>query len=513
LSAGILTAADAGAKAEGKTAAAAEVEAGADAAAAEMRLRHDVEWLADDAREGRGVGTKGLNDAAEYIRQQFEEAGLDVTRVEGGAFQKFDMVTGAEAGETNTLTLTGADGKAIELKRGEDFEICSFGSAGTFSGEVVFAGYGIEDKESEYSDFEGLEVKDRIVLIIRRNPQQGNPHGAFAGPHGGISRHAELRTKVSNAYSRGAKAVLLVNDPFSSRKAVKDAAARLEKVKDQLAEAADAWQVDNFESPEAAEKLKEAFVSAVRRYRAAKKDAAAGPPDDLMKFGYGGKKSQTDIPVLHITQAAADKLLQPALKKSLEQLEAEIDKELKPGSAVLTGFQVAGEVSITRTRADIQNVIGVLEGSGPKAEETIVIGAHYDHVGRGGPDSGSLAKDSREVHNGADDNGSGTAALLELARRLAARAKEKPFQRRIVFIAFTAEELGLIGSARYVSEPLFPLDSTVAMFNMDMVGRLKDDKLTIFGTGTAPEWKALVEELAGKYAFDLTQKPSGFGPS
>ena len=496
-----------------RTAVSAEKAEATDATTIEQRLTADVSWLADDAREGRGVGTQGLVAAGEYIREQFAAAGLDVTRASGTAFQTFDMVTGAEAGKNNALTLTGADGKPVTLKRGTDFEVCSFGGAGEFSGQVVFAGYGIDDKDSEYSDFTGVDVKGHIALIIRRNPQQGNPHSPFAGPHGSVSRHAELRTKISHAYSRGATAVLLVNDPYSSRKAVTDARERLQKVKDQLAEAADAWQADKGDDPETATKLKKAFDSAVSRYRAAKKDAAAGPPDDLMKFGYGGKKEQTEIPVVHITQAAANRLLEPALKKTLVEIETAIDEDLKPQSALLAGVSVAGQTDITRNRADVRNVIGVLEGSGPLADETIVIGAHSDHVGRGGPDSGSLARGSREVHNGADDNASGSAALLELARRFGALAKEKPLPRRMVFIAFTAEELGLIGSARYVREPLFPLDKTIAMFNMDMVGRLKDNKLTVFGTGTAPVWKPLIEELGQKYEFQVTQKPDGFGPS
>ena len=120
-----------------------------------------------------------------------------------------------------------------------------------------------------------------------------------------------------------------------------------------------------------------------------------------------------------------------------------------------------------QTRATVANVLGVIEGSGPLADETVVIGAHYDHVGMGGENS--LARGVNAVHNGADDNGSGTVSLLELARRFGARS-EKP-ARRMVFIAFTAEEVGLVGSARYVKEPVFPLENTVAMFNMDMVGR------------------------------------------
>ena len=122
--------------------------------------------------------------------------------------------------------------------------------------------------------------------------------------------------------------------------------------------------------------------------------------------------------------------------------------------------------------AETANIVGVLEGEGPLAQETIVLGAHYDHIGRG--EFGSRKPNSREVHNGADDNATGTAAILELARRLTARG-QKP-ARRLVFIGFSGEEKGLVGSKYYVEHPLFPVADTVAMLNFDMIGRLRNDE-------------------------------------
>ncbi len=148
-----------------------------------------------------------------------------------------------------------------------------------------------------------------------------------------------------------------------------------------------------------------------------------------------------------------------------------------------------GEILPDAKEVEAYNVIGILEGIDPVLKnETIVIGAHYDHLGKGG--MGSLAANSTEVHHGADDNASGTSALIELARTFAQSRKNK---RTIIFMAFGGEEEGLLGSKYYVNNPVFPLDKTVAMINMDMVGRLKDDKLTIGGIGTASEWKGLVE--------------------
>jgi hypothetical protein len=160
-------------------------------------------------------------------------------------------------------------------------------------------------------------------------------------------------------------------------------------------------------------------------------------------------------------------------------------------------------------RIDAKNVIGVLAGEGPHSDETIVIGAHYDHLGRGEP--GTLEPGSHEIHHGADDNASGVAAMLEIARQLAAREKKLP--RRIIFIAFTGEERGLFGSAHYVKHPLVPLDKTIAMLNLDMVGRLTDDKLIVYGNGTADQWDPLLDRLNEQHKFQVTRHPEGFGPS
>jgi membrane-associated protease RseP (regulator of RpoE activity) len=139
----------------------------------------------------------------------------------------------------------------------------------------------------------------------------------------------------------------------------------------------------------------------------------------------------------------------------------------------------------------------------------VVVGAHYDHLGYGG--DGSLQVGSKDIHNGADDNASGTVSLLELARRI--KANDAAARRRIVFIAFTGEERGLLGSAEYVRNPVFPLESTVAMINLDMVGRLKDDKLTVFGTDTSKEWNHEIDQAAQANSLTIIKKPEGFGPS
>lgn len=471
---------------------------------AEDRLRKDLKYLADDKLEGRGVGTDGLNLAADYIRDQFRAAGLDVTAVDGGAFQKFTMVTGTKLLENNTLNFAGPEGKTIELDLEEDFNVCSFGGSGKFTGEIVFGGYAINAKEAEYSDFGDVDIKGKIVIVMRRTPQQGNHKSPFATGHG-ISRHASIRSKVSVCSTAGAAAILFVNDPHSveaeAEKAIDSANNAVVKVARELA--------GMEPTDEAFADTRKKMDAALERVSSAHGDAHSGGFDTLMKFGYAGNGSDGAIPIVHISQATCDELLKASLDKTLADLEAEIDTDLKPRTQVLKGWKVTGETSLKRIRTEVKNVIGVLEGEGPLADETIVVGAHYDHVGMGG--DGSLAPGVIEVHNGADDNGSGTVALIEIARQLAAR--KEPLPRRVVFIAFTAEEKGLIGSAKYVEKPLFPLEKTVAMFNMDMVGRLREDKLTVFGVGTAPTFKDVVTRLGEADGFKLSLKPEGFGPS
>ena len=471
---------------------------------AEQRLLKDIKFLASDEMEGRGVGTNGLNKAAEFVRSEFQAAGLRVDAVEGGAFQKFSMITGVKLGEWNSLTFVGPDNQKIELKIGEDFNVCSFGGSGKLHHEVVFGGYGINAKGIPYVDFDGVDVKGKVVIAMRRTPQQGNKKSPFATGHG-ISRHAELRTKVSVCSTAGAAAILFVNDPHSVQN-------ELEKMIDQAtnrvvkaSRALSSLKPDDEGREDADKKL----ANEISRLDKAIGDAhAPNAGDNLMKFGYSGNGRDGAIPALHISVSSCDELLTAALKKSLDELEGEIDATLKPKSALLEGWKVVGQTNVTRVRTEVKNVLAVLEGEGPLADETIVVGAHYDHVGRGG--AGSRSPGSTEIHNGADDNASGTVALIELARRLASR--EKPLPRRIVFIAFTAEELGLIGSERYVSQPVFPLEKTIAMYNMDMVGRLRE-KLTVFGIGTSPLFKNEVSEFAKAHEIELTLKPDGFGPS
>jgi Peptidase family M28/PDZ domain/PA domain len=483
-----------------------------DATGVEARLARSAKYLSSDELEGRGVGTKGLNLAADYIAAQFREIGLKTDLFDGTPFQRFQMVTGATLGADNHIEFVGpketeAKSARTPLKLGQDFNPLAIGGSGKFDLPLVFVGYGITSKDPKYDDYAGADVKGKAVIVLRHQPQQSNPHGLFGSKR---SQHAAFRRKISNAYEHGAAAVIFTNDQFDAQKTATAMRQRWEATIDQISEARTKFK--SIDKPSAEdwnqyEERMQALADDLKKFTSEAHEAL----DPLLPFeGAGSDPTEArNFPVLFVKPTALDPILRAASGKSLAELETQIDKDGTPHSQVLERWRITGETSIERQEAEVKNVLGVLEGSGPLAEETIVIGAHYDHLGYGG--AGSAAPGVKEIHNGADDNGSGTTVLIEVARRLAARSQHLP--RRIVFIAFTGEERGLIGSARYVREPLFPLDRTVAMLNLDLVGRMESDKLIVHGTGTAEEFDALVDRLASKQNFQLTKKPGGFGPS
>ncbi len=320
---------------------------------------------------------------------------------------------------------------------------------------LVFAGFGATAPGIGYDDYKGLDVAGKIVIILRHTPRWHSKDAPFDGPR--KDEHAALEKKQGLAESNKAAAVILVNDQT---------------------------------------------------------EAPAG--DKLMPFAYVAGASPGSIPALQVRRALIDMVFQASLGTPLGDVEAAIDRDLKPRSAPLAGWTATLEVGVTRTSIACKNVIGVVEGSGPLADETVVVGAHYDHLGYGGRGSRAKEQGKKEIHHGADDNASGTTSVMELARRFGQMKGRQG--RRLVFIAFSAEELGLLGSRYYCNkEPLFPLERTVAMVNLDMVGRLAEDKetkkakLIVEGMGTAKGFDKMIEKL--NTGFQLSKKPGGTGPS
>jgi acetylornithine deacetylase/succinyl-diaminopimelate desuccinylase-like protein len=477
-------------------------------AAAEARLTRDVQYLASDELEGRGPGTRGIDLAADYIAAQFREAGLQTELFDGSPFQTFTITLGSKLGEPNEAQWVAPDGTLTPLKLGESFTPLSLSGSGRFELPLVFVGYGITAPDLQYDDYAGLDVKGKAVIILRKEPQQENPHSKFDGTQ--ATQHATFMRKVSNAYQNGAAAVVFVNDEVTLRQAAQRRVDELRKAIEALVQQQE--QFAQLQRPTLAQIAEHAeAVARLEGQIRQRREALTAALDTLIGFTAGDAQGR-DLPVLAVTRRAIEPVVQAALGKSLADLEREIDQDLKPRSAVLNGWSLRGHVNVQRTDATVKNVVGVLppdvRDDPQRASETIVIGAHYDHLGYGGP--GSFVPNQRVIHNGADDNGSGTVALLELARRLSQTPNRT---RRFVFIAFTAEERGLYGSAHYVRHPLVEMKHTIAMLNLDMVGRMTDDRLIIQGIDTSTAFGPLIDELNKTYQFKITRQKGGTGPS
>ncbi len=479
------------------------------------RIGSDLKYLSADDRQGRGIGTKGLDQAAEYIASEFKKAGLSTAVIDGQPFQVFEMPVRTEMGpaKDNRLTFRYANKDSddkpqnFEFALGKDFNPLALGDTGSFDAEVVFAGYGISAPGIKYDDYADIDVKGKVVIAIRKMPGAGDKKSLFF--KGENRRHALFSSKVAAAQKQGAAALILVNDAgeLAGRRAAVQQA--MEKQIVEIQKQTGAYLEIDKDKEDERKKQREKVLAATTKLNTLAENLATGFDQPLTLNQAGRRGGSGKLPVIFATRSAVDSLLKQATGKILADLEAGIEKEMKPASFALQHCTAEGSTSINNVVAKVKNVIGVLEGEGPLANETVVLGAHYDHLGTGAG-GGSLAPWTKAIHNGADDNGSGTVSLLEAARHFGAAGKPK---RRMVFIAFTAEERGLVGSRHYVSKPVFPLKETVAMINMDMVGRLTDNKLLVHGVGTAKDFRGLVEKHNKTHAFEIIPVDAGQGPS
>ena len=404
----------------------------------------DVQYLASPKLKGRATGSAELEIAAAHIAGQFKSFGLKPA-VGTSYEQPFSVTINAHLGAGNHLRVQDGNAKT-ELGSGKDYVPYSFSSSGMYSGGAVFAGYGITAADLHYDDYAGLDVKDKIVIILRDEPQEHDAKSVFGGTE--LTSNANVAIKASNAKAHGARGVILVND----------AAAH----------------------PGDAEKLP-AF------------GAATGPTDSGIFF-------------VQVKAAQAETWLK-AEGRDLGEIQAGIDRDLQPRSFPLTKLMLDLAVEIRHETKTVHNVEAYFPG---QTKEYVIIGAHYDHLGLG--DEHSLAPSQiGTIHPGADDNASGTAGVIELARWFSTQPKPK---RGILFLTFAGEELGLLGSSWYVNHPLLPLENAVAMINMDMIGRIREGKVYVNGTGTGATLAKLVEDIpapAGLH-LDLSEK-LGYGGS
>ena len=377
-----------------------------------------------------------------------------------GKFQEFGLkpVSGTDYLQAFPVTTSGrltpanrfsfaATGRAMSMPVGGNFTPFAFSASGHISAGVVFAGYGITAPEYHYDDYRDIDVKGKFVLVLRHEPQENDEHSVFAGK--ALTQHAQFAAKATKAKIHGAAGVILIND---------------------LA-------------------------------------AHSGDADELQKFGNVEGPSQSGIPFFQVKEKVIDPWFTDN-GKNLQQIEAGIDKDLQPESfAFPASLRVEATIDIQRDVKTVHNVAAYLPG---QTDEYVVIGAHYDHLGLG--EQYSMAPDQAgTVHPGADDNASGTAGVIELARWFSKQPKQK---RGILFLTFAGEEMGLLGSEWYVEHPEKPLANAVAMINLDMIGRVRDGKVYIGGVASGKGLRAMLDDITPKYQLKLDYSDtSGYGSS
>jgi len=402
------------------------------AATQQPPIEQHIRALSTDAMEGRGLGTKGLEQAAAYIEKELRAAKLEPAF--GKSYrQQFPVKMGVALGTNNR----------IEGLSAEEWTPLGFSSAGAFEGKVAFVGYGIEAAPLNYRELEGIDLKGKVALMLRYEPQERDDQSPFDGKK--PSRWSAMRYKALQARERGAVAVVFVTGPLQDE-----------------------------------------------------------AKDKLPALTNDGPESPAGIPIIQVKTSTAQKWI------DLAQFQKDVDADLKPRSRVLD-LTLKGNVDVKATYAEGVNVAGMIPGVGTLKNETIVVGAHYDHLGYGG--KGSMRPNDNAIHNGADDNASGTAAVLVAAKKLHDMMMGAKDRRTIVVALFSAEEMGLGGSSYFVEHAPVPVSSIKAMINLDMVGAMKDDKVVALGAESAPEWKALLDAAGAELKLNVSSGGDGYGPS
>jgi hypothetical protein len=421
-----------------------------------------VQTLANPFFEGRAPGTRGSELTADYVEFHFRQSGLEPAFGEPAGYrQPFDYVNRSPF---PTVTV---DGAALEingeaLTDGEDFVVLGNSGSGEVTAPLSFVGYGIADGPDGYTSFnEDTDLTGRIALLLRYAPLDED--GTALWSDDDYRRQAALARKISRVANRGAAAVLMVNPP------------------------------GNAEGRKGLE-----------------------PIQRSRRFGPG-----LDIPAFQITPDVADRILR---KLDPQQRDLMAFQRLADKSEVTTvDFDdtvqaiVFAEVDRFRQRHELtgQNVGGVLPGKGTLADEWVVIGAHHDHVGVGAH-GGVMPSNRGQLHPGADDNASGTAGVLVLARKLSetyAQAADDEDLRSVLLLTFDAEEMGLHGSDHFADNPAIDPEATSIMLNMDMIGRLRSQNLSVLGTGTAEGLPDILTPLFESSGLTVSVTESGSGRS
>jgi hypothetical protein len=413
-------------------------------------VRTHVERLASEALGGREAGTDGERLAAEYIASQLERIGARPLPGHTAMLAAFDFTRGSrDAGSSITVGRRGEAAAERAFAGVQDVQALSFSENGAVGGDVVFAGYGIVVPDSQnfgYDSFAGLDVKDKVVVVLRYFPEDAPPDTRAT-----LARYSALRYKAMAARQRGAAALVVITGPRSP-------------------------------------------------------NAGAVVP-----MGGDTAVAGSAIPAVSVSGDVARALF--AADRSLEEVQRELDS----GNPHVTGFPLPAidlriTAAIARETGQAHNVVAYLPATDGTLPEKpwIVVVAHYEHHGRG--DQGNSLATGDEAgrpHVGADDNASGTAAVLAIAERLA----QSPRRRHVMLAFWSAEEIGLVGSAAFASKPPVPVAEIAAYLNYDMVGRMRENKLVVQATGTSPAWASIMERVNVLAGFDVVLQTDPYQPT
>ena len=417
------------------------------------QARAYVDFLASDALQGREAGSEGERLAADYIATQLKRIGARPLPGRSDLFMPFEFTAGSRDGGSR-LTL---GGRAFT---GPQVRALSFSDDGEVTGPVVFAGYGIVVPEAQnfgYDSYATLDVKDKVVVVLRYFPEDADQQTRAI-----LARYSDLRYKAMAARQRGARAMLVVTGP---------------------------------RSPNAGELVPMTSDTAI----AGSGIPAASISDDVANALFDGPPEGG-----------------PSVRRTLRDVQQELDS----GNPHVAGFDLPGmtarvETRVVRERKTGRNVLAYLPATTPNVtadKPWVVVGAHYDHLGRGDRGTSLAGRDEAGgIHHGADDNASGTAAVLAIADALAKFAQ--PRRRHVLVALWSAEEIGLVGSNAFVTAPPVPLNQIAAYFNFDMVGRMQDNKLIVQASGSSPVWGRLLERANVAAGFDLVVQPDPYLPT
>ncbi|MCR4321316.1 MAG: M28 family peptidase [Candidatus Brocadiaceae bacterium] len=421
-------------------------------------FRTEVKYIASDELEGRMTGSRGTQMASDYIVAYFKEIGLKAIGGNGSYFQEFPFTSGVKiVSSQNHLQIRkeGNEKETTKFEVNKDFTPLSFTANGEVEGQVVFAGYGLivpGNNGVSYDSYAGLNVKDKIVLVLNYLPEEVDMKRRQE-----LNLYAGLRYKALLARERGAKAIVVINGPKSTN---------------------------------------------------------AG---ELIPLSFDKAAADSGIIAASISMKAAETLFAGS-GKDLATIQSQLDKEERNivGSFDLPNVHVNISAVVERQKKTDRNVLGLLPPmEGTENPEYVMVGAHYDHIGHGEIDSLARKGEEGQVHNGADDNASGVSTVLELAASLAKARNENPqnFRRGIVFVLWSGEEMGIIGSSYFAKHPAVSLKNIAAYINFDMVGRLKENRLVLQGMDSSEYWTKLVEKRNVAAGFNLVLQHDPYLPT